>query len=258
MKIVSWNVNGLRACGKAGFLDWLCGCGADVVCLQEVRARPDQLPVLIAAPPGWHAAFAPAGRPGYSGVAILARRPWDGLDIGLGDPQFDGEGRAIGARFGALTVWSAYFPNGNGKDRDLSRIPFKLAFYEALLRRAALDERAVVAGDWNTAPAAIDLARPRENVATSGFRPEERAAVDQWLAAGWTDTFRALHPDRAGAYSWWSQRDGVRAKNIGWRIDLALCSAGARPYLRDAAIDALVTGSDHCPIEVSFDPAITA
>lgn len=256
MRIVSWNVNGLRACGKNGFAAWLGGCGADVVCLQEIRATHDQLPDELRAPAGWHVALQPAEKLGYSGVAIYARKPWQSLDPALGDPQFDCEGRLQIAHFGEVTVVGAYFPNGNGKERDNSRIPYKLAFYEAV--RAKLQplcdagRPVVVLGDWNTAPEAIDLARPKDNEKTSGFCPEEREAVRVWLRAGWTDTFRHLHPQQTGAYSWWSQRFGVRAKNVGWRIDLALCSKGALPYLQQATIDAATLGSDHCPISVTL------
>jgi exodeoxyribonuclease-3 len=258
--IASWNVNGVRASADKGLRDWLQRTAADVVCLQEVRALPGQIPVDLRDPPGWHAVYAPAERPGYSGVATWARRPWDELRTGLGDPRFDAEGRLLGARFGRLWVLGGYFPNGNGKDRDLSRIPYKLEFYETLRQQLQplLDAGApvVVLGDWNTAPQAIDLARPKENEKTSGFRPEEREALQRWIDAGWTDAFRHLHPQRAGAYSWWSQRPGVRAKNIGWRIDLALISPAALAFLRGAEVHPEVLGSDHCPISVEFDAAI--
>ncbi len=260
MRIVSWNVNGLRACGQKGFGSWLQACGADVVCLQEIRALPEQLPPELMAPPGWHLAFSPAQRLGYSGVALLSRQPWQTLYTSLGDPELDCEGRLQIAQFGKLTVAGVYFPNGNGKDRDNSRIPYKLAFYRALQARLQplcdTGQPVVVLGDWNTAPEAIDLARPKDNEKTSGFTPEEREEVRQWLRAGWTDTFRHLHPHQRDAYSWWSQRFGVRAKNIGWRIDLALCSRGALPHLRSAEIACDVQGSDHCPIVVDFDPLI--
>lgn len=251
MRIVSWNVNGLRACAGKGFAAWLDGCGADVVCLQEIRATPEQLPPELVSPPGWHAHYFPAKKLGYSGVGILSRRPADAITTSLGSAEFDDEGRVQIARFGEVTVAGAYFPNGNGKDRDLSRIPYKLAFYRALQAvvqpLADSGAQVVVAGDWNTAPEAIDLARPKDNEQTSGFRPEERAEVRRWLSAGWTDSFRRLHPAATGAYSWWSQRFGVREKNIGWRIDLMLTSPAATANLRAAGIDAHVQGSDHAP-----------
>ncbi|MSP91890.1 MAG: exodeoxyribonuclease III [Myxococcales bacterium] len=257
MRIVSWNVNGLRAVHAKGFLPWLAGCGADVVCVQEIRARPEQLPPELVAPPGWFSALAPAERLGYSGVALYARRAPDALQVGLGEPEFDVEGRLQVARWGDVTVVNGYFPNGNGKERDNSRIPYKLAFYQAVFDhlKPAFDagQAIVVLGDFNTAPEAIDLARPKDNEKTSGFTPIERAEVRRWLAAGWVDTFRHFHPDQTGAYSWWSQRFGVREKNIGWRIDLALASPGAMPFLRSAEIHHAVRGSDHCPILVTLD-----
>lgn len=259
-RVASWNINGMRASADKGLRHWLASAPADVVCLQEVRALPSQLPEDLRQPADWHAAFAPASKLGYSGVALWAKRPWQELSTGLGDPQFDAEGRLQRARFGRLWVVGGYFPNGNGKDRDLSRIPYKLAFYEALRHQLQplvdAGEPVVVVGDWNTAPQAIDLARPKDNEKTSGFRPEERDAVQLWLRAGWTDAFRHLHPEASGAYSWWSQRAGVRAKNIGWRIDLAFVSPAALPWLVGAALHPEVAGSDHCPISVAFDARV--
>lgn len=252
LRIASWNVNGLRACGHKGFGSWLQACGADIVCLQEVRATSDQLPDELRAPVGWHTAFQAAERAGYSGVAVLARQPWDELHSELGVAEFDCEGRLQLARFGRLWVAGVYFPNGNGKERDNSRVPYKLAFCRALQARlqplADAGEPVVVIGDWNTAPEAIDLARPKDNTKTSGFLPEERAEVARWLALGWVDAFRRVHPTATDAYSWWSQRFGVRAKNIGWRIDLSLVSPAAAAILRGAGISSEVQGSDHCPI----------
>lgn len=260
LTVVSWNVNGLRAVAQKGFGAWLAGRPGHVVALQETRARPDQVPAELRAPPGWHVHLQPAERPGYSGVGLYAQWPWDELDVALGRDEFDCEGRLQLARFGRLWVVNGYFPNGNGKERDNARVPYKLAFYRQLFAhlqpRVAAGEPIVVVGDFNTAPAEIDLARPKENRETSGFLPEERAEVARWLAAGWVDSFRHFHPERRDAYSWWSQRFGVRARNIGWRIDLALVSPGAVQHLRAAAIHAEVVGSDHCPISVTFDRAV--
>ena len=259
MRVLSWNVNGLRACARKGFDRWLAASGADVVGIQEVRARPEQLAPELAAPPGWSAQITPAERPGYSGVGLFSRREPEALDIALGDPRFDVEGRVQIARFGPLRVANIYFPNGSGQDRDNGRVPFKLDFYRRLfdvlhrLRRAGA--RVLVIGDFNTAHREIDLARPRENQRTSGFLPEERAELDRWLAAGWVDTFRAFHPG-PGHYTWWSQRQGARQRNVGWRIDYVLASPSVMPYVRGAAIHPEVLGSDHCPVEVTLDPAI--
>ena len=259
MKIVSWNINGIRAAVKKGFLDWLDATDAEIVALQEVRATPAQIPEELGERAGWHLHLHAAERPGYSGVATLSRRPPDDLDVSLGEDRFDVEGRLQQLRFGELLVVNGYFPNGNGKNRDLSRIPYKLDFYRALFDRLeparAAGRPILVMGDWNTAHREIDLARPKQNAKTSGFRPEEREELDRWLRSGWTDTFREVVQE-GGHYSWWSQRFGVREKNIGWRLDMVLASPGAMPFLRDAAIHPEVMGSDHCPVSVEVDPKI--
>ena len=262
MRIVSWNVNGLRAVAKKGFGPWLRSSGAAIVALQETRANPEQLPPAVRRPRGWRTWYASAERKGYSGVGLFVPKDGepDAVTSSLGDPRFDIEGRFLEARFGRLTVVNAYFPNGNGVDRDNSRIPYKLDFYRAvfdhLTPRFDAGEPVLVMGDFNTAPEDIDLARPKTNQKTSGFTPEEREDLRSYLARGWVDTFRHLHPDEPGRYSWWSQRFGVREKNVGWRIDLVLASPGAMPFLRDAFIHSDVMGSDHCPVGVDVDPAI--
>ncbi len=260
MRIYSWNVNGLRACHGKGFCDWLHSSDGDIIGVQEVRATEDQLPEAVRSAAGWHARFHPAQKAGYSGVGLFSRRPADEVRIDTGESRFDDEGRLQFASFGRLLVVNGYFPNGNGVQRDLSRIPYKLDFYRRLFDILDADFRAgrpiVVLGDWNTAPEAIDLARPKANEETSGFRPEERAEVRRWLNAGWVDSFRQLHPTETDAYSWWSQRFGVREKNIGWRIDLALLSPGALPFLQAAAIHPEVKGSDHCPISLDLDAGV--
>ena len=255
MRILSWNVNGLRACVKKGFLDVLQNSGADLVGLQEVRAFEHQLDTDTRAPKDWHASFSAAERPGYSGVAIYSRQPPDRVETALGEPRFDAEGRLIIARFGRLAVASVYFPKGSGRDRDNSRVPYKLDFYAAAFDRfQALRRRGpvLVVGDYNTAHQAIDLARPKSNTKTSGFLPEERAELTRWLDAGWVDTFRARHPGETGHYSWWRQWGGMRERNVGWRIDYVLASPGAARRIEDAFIWPQVMGSDHCPVGVDF------
>ncbi|MFZ4579218.1 MAG: exodeoxyribonuclease III [Myxococcota bacterium] len=263
--IWSWNVNGLRACGTKGFERWLQDCGGDLVAVQEVRAFPHQLEPTLREPPGWHAHFAPAQRPGYSGVGIFARQAPDHVHIGMDAAEFDDEGRLLTVRLGRLTIANGYFPNGNGSTlpdgkRSNDRVPYKLAFYQRLFDRLeplrAAGEPVLVVGDFNTAHRELDLARPKANVGTSGFLPQERAELDRWLGSGWTDTFRHQHPDEPGHYSWWSQRFGVRAKNIGWRLDYVLASQGAMRHLQGAFIAASVTGSDHCPVGATFGDGI--
>jgi exodeoxyribonuclease III len=259
MRIASWNVNGLRACAKKGFGDWLDGSGAEIVAVQEARARLDQLPARLARRPGWHLELAAAERPGYSGVALFARRAPDSVRAELGEPELDSEGRLLFARFGRLRLVNAYFPNGNGKNRDLSRIPYKLAFYrrvwEELEPAKRRGEPILVAGDFNTAHREIDLARPKQNREHTGFRQEEREELDRWLESGWVDTFRAFE-DGGGHYTWWSQRFGVRERNIGWRIDYILASPAAMEHVRAAAIHPTIMGSDHCPISVDVDSTL--
>lgn len=261
MRIVTWNVNGLRACARKGFVDWLAESGADIAGVQEVRARRADLPEAVRTPSGWHAAFVEAERAGYSGVGIFSRRAPDAVETALGIPRFDREGRFLLARFGRLAAINAYFPKGSGKERDNSRVPYKLAFYRAVFARAERlrrgGARVVVMGDFNTAHTDIDLARPRDNAKTSGFLPTERREIDRWLAVGWVDAFRALHPEEPGHYTWWRQWGGSREKNVGWRIDYALVSPTSTRFLRRASIATEVRGSDHCPVIFEFDDAIT-
>lgn len=259
LRVLSWNVNGLRACARKGFGDWLRRARADVVGLQEVRALPEELPGPLRAPRRYRATWVPAERRGYSGVALYSRCEPDHIETRLGRPRFDVEGRFVLARFGRLVIANGYFPKGSGTLRDNSRVPYKLAFYRAVfervekLRRAGL--RVLVMGDLNTAHREIDLARPRENVRTSGFLPEERAELDRWLRAGWVDCFRAFEPG-AGHFTWWSQRLGARARNVGWRIDAVLASPAAMRFVRGAFHQPDVMGSDHCPIGVELDRAV--
>ena len=260
MKIISWNVNGIRACARKGFLDWLGACDAEIVGLQEVRARVEQIDEDVLSPEGWHVDIVHAERKGYSGVGMYARLKPEEIDTSLGVEEFDAEGRVQLAYFGDLLVANVYFPNGSGKNRDNSRIPFKLAFYEKLYdvleAGKKRGEPILVIGDFNTAHEEIDLARPKQNVKTSGFRPEEREELGRWLDNGWTDTFRHFHPDTTDAYTWWSQRFGIREKNIGWRIDYILASPGAMKHVEGAEIHPHDLGSDHCPISVEVNKKI--
>jgi len=209
----------------------------------------------VRAPDGWHTCFAAAQRPGYSGVAIFSRHEPDDVQTSLGEPRFDAEGRFILARFGRLRVASIYFPKGSGRERDNSRVPYKLDFYQAVFEEVQRLKRAgplLVMGDYNTAHTEIDLARPKSNTKNSGFLPEERAELGRWLEAGWADTFRRRHPDAEGHYTWWAQWGDARRNNVGWRIDYVLASPAADRRIRDAFIWPDVTGSDHCPVGVDL------
>lgn len=258
LTIASWNVNGLRAVARKQALAPFLDSGPAIVGLQEVRAAEDQLGEL-ARPTGWSFSHVVAAtRPGYSGVALFSKLRPEAVDTRLG-PRFDGEGRLQLVRFGKLVVANVYFPNGSGSDRSNDRVPYKLAFYRALLKKLealrAEGLRVLVMGDFNTAHREIDLARPRDNQGTSGFLPEERAELDRWLRRGFVDTFRHFQPG-PGHYSWWTQRGGCRERNVGWRIDYVLACPAALPFVRAAAIHPHVLGSDHCPISVTVDPAI--
>jgi len=260
LRIASWNVNGLRACaGKGHFMPWLRDSRAEILGVQEVRATPEQLEPGLRRPRRWSTHFVPAERPGYSGVGLYSRRPPDRVETSLGASHFDAEGRVQIAHFGRLVVANIYFPNGNGQDRDNSRVPYKLEFYRKLHARLdalrAAGARVLVLGDFNTAHAEIDLARPRQNQTTSGFLREEREELGRWLASGYVDTFRMFHAG-PGHYSWWSQRSGARERNVGWRIDYVLACPAAAAFVREAQIHRDIHGSDHCPVSVRVDPSI--
>jgi exodeoxyribonuclease III len=259
LRVITWNVNGLRACAKKGFCAWLAGSGADIVGVQEVRAREGQLPEDVRAPAGYVAHVVAGERAGYSGVALFSKRAPDWVETGLGEPRFDVEGRTVIAGFGRLAVLNAYFPKGSGNERDNSRVPYKLDFYEAALERADRlrrgGYRVLVIGDMNTAHTEIDLARPKDNVKNSGFLPEERAAFDRWIDAGWVDTFRHFVPE-GGHYTWWRQWGGARERNVGWRIDYILASGAAMRYATDARILPDVPGSDHAPMCLELDAGV--
>lgn len=259
MRVVSWNVNGIRSVLTKGFRPWLSRSKAAIVGLQEVRAREDQIQEHVRHFVRWHRHHVAAEKPGYSGVALFARRAPDEVVSALGDPAFDVEGRFQMARFGKLWVVNAYFPNGNGPARDNSRIPYKLGFYRKVFDLLEPEKKrgapVLVMGDFNTAHEPIDLARPKENAKTSGFTAEERAELTRWIGAGWVDTFRRFEQG-PGHYSWWAQRQDARVRNVGWRIDYVLASPGAAAHLTGAFIQSRVTGSDHCPVGVDLDEAV--
>jgi exodeoxyribonuclease-3 len=253
VRLISWNVNGIRSAQRKGFLEWLERERPDVLCLQETKARPDQLDEALLRGHGYHAAWHSAEKPGYSGVATFAREAPDAVRVGLGVEAFDREGRVLVTRHGDVTLVNAYFPNGQ---RDCSRVPFKTDFYRAMLAflegLRAGGERVVVCGDFNTAHQPIDLKNWRANQKTSGFLPEERVLLDEYVAAGWVDAFRRLHPDATDHYTWWSNRPGVRARNIGWRIDYHFVAPELWPRVRAARLHMDVPGSDHCPVELEL------
>lgn len=252
--LVSWNVNGLRAAARKGFLTWLQEVQPDVLGIQETKCHPEQLDPAVRQPDGYHAYFASAGRKGYSGVGLYSRiEPLD-IQIGLGLPEYDREGRTIVAEYEEFMLIVAYFPNGS---RDHSRVPFKMRYKKKFLdycndlRRRG--KRVVFCGDVNTAHNEIDLARPRQNQNTTGFLREERDWLDEVVAQGYVDTFRDRYPERSGAYSWWSYIGGARSRNVGWRLDYFFVSEDLRPHVLEAAIHPEVQGSDHCPVSLTLN-----
>ncbi len=254
MKLVSWNVNGIRAVWKKGFGDWFRAERADVVCLQETKAQPDQLAPEALNPFGYHGEFHWGGKKGYSGVATFSKAAPAKVERGFGIEAFDGEGRVLVTRHDDVTLFNVYFPNGKAREE---RLKFKLDFYAALLEeviprcRKRGDDKLVICGDVNTAHRDIDLARPKENRRTSGFLPEECAWLDRLLADGFVDTFREFEKG-PGHYSWWDQQSRARERNVGWRIDYFFVSANLRPRLRRAFIEPAVMGSDHCPVGIEL------
>ncbi len=261
MRILSWNVNGIRSAHKKGLVLWLDSCNADIVGVQEVRATTEQVPSDITDCSSWHKSFVSAQKKGYSGVGLFSKKKLDSLVSLLDEPKYDDEGRLQIATFGKLLLANVYFPNGGGKNRDNSRIPYKLSFYATLLERLLAYKkegwRILVLGDFNTAHKEIDLARPRTNKNTSGFCLNERQEFDRWCAAGFVDTFRQFNKD-AGQYTWWSNRQNSRQRNVGWRIDYVLACQDAMQYITDAFILSDVLGSDHCPIGVEVKDQIIA
>jgi len=250
VKLVSWNVNGLRSILRRSFLDWLAAENPDVLCLQETRCEPDDVEQL------WPAAYTThwncAEKKGYSGTAIFTKSRPLAVTRGIGVARHDREGRVLTAEFAEYFVVDVYVPNSQ---RELTRLAYRQQWDRAFLRYLKrLEERkpVVFCGDMNVAHTELDLANPKANAKNHGFTPQERAGFDAWVKAGFVDTFREFEKG-GGHYSWWSQLPGVRARNVGWRIDYVLVSAALRPRLESAFIRRDVTGSDHCPVGIELE-----
>ena len=257
VKIVSWNVNGIRAAARGGFFEWLENANADFVLLQEVRAETHQFEPHWLEPFGFKSHWHAASKKGYSGVGIFTRHGHapDEVFVGMGNPEFDSEGRFLGVVKNDVVYVSVYFPNSQ---REGVRLPYKLGFCDAFLKALQTFERrglrVVVGGDFNIAHHEIDLANPKQNLRNAGFLPEERAWMSKFADAGFVDTFRIF--ERAGGfYSWWSNRPGVREKNIGWRLDYNFVSQSLVRQVQSAKILADVYGSDHCPVTLELKEA---
>jgi len=248
MKLASWNVNGIRAASRHGFLDWLQKEQADVVSIQETKANKEQLDAAIVNPDGYKSFWHSAKKSGYSGVAIYSKVEPISVNEGLGLEEFDSEGRVLVAEFPLFTLINSYFPNSQ---RDHARLDYKLRFCSAMgafcetLRKKG--KNLVLAGDFNIAHTEIDLKFPKANENNAGFLPQERAWIDAFLKTGYVDSFR--HFDNSpGNFTWWSYRPGVREKNIGWRLDYHLVNSEFRGRLKNSLHRTKILGSDHCPV----------
>ncbi|HTK32960.1 MAG TPA: exodeoxyribonuclease III [Candidatus Paceibacterota bacterium] len=280
MRIISWNVNGLRANIKKGGFDWLMNESADIFCVQETKSRPDQLEAGVTAPAGYHAYFDHSkGRQGYSGVAVWTKVKPEKVDYGLGNHELDQEGRFLALYFpadafkdsvdadaaaknksehtvshkklGKFVFINIYFPNGGGGPE---RLAYKLRFYDEFLKYVKAAKKrgyeVIFCGDVNTAHTEIDLARPKENEKNTGFLPVERAWIDQVIDEGFIDVFRYLNPNAREKYTYWDMKTFARERNVGWRIDYFFATPGATRLVTKARILDQITGSDHCPIDI--------
>ncbi|MBN1211323.1 MAG: exodeoxyribonuclease III [candidate division Zixibacteria bacterium] len=253
IKMLSWNVNGLRAIHKKGFLEWLAKTSPDILCLQETKAHPEQLPPELIAVDGYHTYYVSAERKGYSGVALYTREKTNRIKSGLSIERFDIEGRTLIAEYDKFILFNIYYPNGKASKE---RLQYKLDYYEAFLEYVVKLKKKrkniVICGDVNTAHKAIDLARPKENEKVSGFLPEERAWMDRFFEHGFIDTFR-LFNDQPEQYTWWDMKSRARDRNVGWRIDYFFVNEALEKNVKKAFILPEVPGSDHCPIGLEIE-----
>lgn len=254
IRIISWNVNGLRAIHKRGDFDWIVQESPDVIFLQEIKAEAAQLPEALQQLNDYSCHFVSSRiKKGYSGVAMYSKIAPDKIE-GLGIPEFDDEGRTIIAYFGKTVLIGCYFPNGGGGP---IRLDYKMRFYDAFLEKIKKLDKAgyavIFTGDVNTAHTKVDLARPKANEKNTGFLPEERAWIDSVIKNGFTDVYRHFHPKEREVYTYWDQKSGARARNVGWRIDYFFANTKALKLIKKFITHTEVRGSDHCPIEVTMN-----
>jgi len=250
MKIISWNVNGLRAIHRKGNWDWLMIDQPDIFCLQEIKATADQLPEEIRAPHGYHAYFdSPKEKKGYSGVAIYSKIKPEKVEYTMGVPVLDNEGRLMALYYKDFVLLTVYFPNGGGGPE---RLKYKMHFYDEFLKFIEKIRKSgksiIFCGDVNTAHEEIDLARPKENAENTGFLPEERAWLDEVVNHGYVDVYRHFNPNKTGAYTYWDMKTSARERNVGWRIDYFFVSHDLLPRIKKVEILSSIYGSDHCPV----------
>ncbi|MHC0035582.1 exodeoxyribonuclease III [Pseudoneobacillus sp. C159] len=250
MRLVSWNVNGLRACVGKGFLDYFREVDADIVCLQETKLQEGQINLELE---GYSQFWNYAVKKGYSGTAVFTKKEPLSVRNGIGMEEYDSEGRAITLEFEDFYLVTVYTPNAQ---RDLARLPFRLTWEDVLkdyLFKLDAVKPVILCGDLNVAHKEIDLKNPKSNRGNSGFTDEERGKMDHLLGSGFVDSYRYLYPDFEGAYTWWSYMNKVRERNIGWRIDYFILSERLAPKMVDARIDSHILGSDHCPVVLEIE-----
>jgi len=253
MKIITYNVNGIRAAVKKGFLDWLKDENPDVLCLQETKAQPDQIPVFEFTELGYHTYIHSAEKKGYSGVAILSKIPADHVEIGIGIEKYDREGRFIRADFGDLSIVSVYHPSGSsGDERQAFKMEWLADYQKQINELKKTRPNLVLSGDYNICHQAIDIHAPKRNEKSSGFLPEEREWMTNFMTSGFVDSFRHLNkePDN---YTWWSYRANARANNKGWRIDYHMVSEHKKNDIKEVRILPKAKHSDHCPSSVILE-----
>lgn len=250
MKLISWNVNGLRACVQKGFLDYFKETDADFFCIQESKLQEGQIDLDL---PGYHQYWNYAQKKGYSGTAVFARKEPLHVSYGLGIEEHDKEGRIITLEYESFYLVTCYTPNSQN---ELARLPYRMQWEDdflTYLKQLDSKKPVILCGDLNVAHTEIDLKNPKTNRKNAGFSDEERAKMTILLDSGFTDTFRYFYPDKEGIYSWWSYRFKAREKNAGWRIDYFITSRRLDDKLKGAAIHTDIPGSDHCPIELTID-----
>jgi exodeoxyribonuclease III len=252
IKLISWNVNGIRAVLKKGFLEWFKEVNPDILCIQETKAWEEQLPGELINVPGYNSFFCQGVKKGYSGTAIYTKEKPLSVERGFGIAEFDSEGRILIAEFKNFILMNIYFPNGK---QSQDRLNYKMNFYEAFRKYTnklkSKGKKIIVCGDVNTAHKEIDIARPKENEKVSGFLPEERAWIDKFLADGYLDTLR-MFTSEGEIYTWWDQITRARDRNVGWRIDYFYVSNNLEKNIANAFVLSEVMGSDHCPIGIEL------